>query len=79
MDRPRLRPHPRQRRWPTAATPWLFGLGVGLTTMLALGSWLLLSDPVVAADVAATGDLMPLLEAVFATLRAALADLLSYL
>lgn len=77
MDRPRPRSQPR--RWPPAATPWLFGLGVGLTTVLALASWLLLSDPVVAADVAATGDLMPLVEAVFETLRAALADLLSYL
>ena len=70
MDRPRIRPS----RWPALATPVMIGLG-GLTTVTALSTWLLLTDPVVAA----VGSLMPLVEAIVDTLRSALADLLAYL
>lgn len=77
MDRPRI-PR-RQSRWPAAAAPWVLGVGAGLTSVTALAAWLLLSDPAVAADVAATGDLMPLVEAVFESLRSALAGWLAYL
>ena len=44
-----------------------------------LSTWLLLTDPVVAADVAAAGSLMPLVEAIVDSLRSALGDLLAYL
>jgi hypothetical protein len=78
MDRPRI--DKRQSRWwPAAATPWLLGVGAGLTSVVALAAWLLLSDPAVAADVAASGDLMPLIEAVFEALRSALAGWVGYL
>lgn len=77
MDRPRIaRGH---RRWPAAAMPWVVGVGAGLTSVIALAAWLLLSDPAVAADIAATGDLMPLVEAMFESLRSALAGWLAYL
>jgi hypothetical protein len=74
MDRPRIPPS----RWPSLATPVVIGLG-GLTSVIALASWLLLTDPAMAADVAADGDFMPLVRAMFETLRSALADWLSYL
>jgi len=77
MDRPRIAR--RQRRWPAAATPWIVGVGAGLTSVTALAAWLLLSDPAVAADIAASGDLMPLVEAVFESLRSALAGWLAFL
>ena len=51
----------------------------GLTTVTGLSTWLLLTDPVVAADVAAAGSLMPLVEAIVESLRSALVDLLAYL
>ena len=76
-DRPRVRP-PR-RRWPSLATPMVIGLGAGVTTTIALGSWLMLTDPAVAADVAAAGDLMPLMHAIVDRLRSALVDWLAYL
>jgi hypothetical protein len=75
MDRPR----PRPRHWPSAASRWVLGLGAGVTSLIVLGSWLLLTDPAVAADVAASGELMPLVRAMFETLRSALADWLAYL
>ena len=74
MDRPRIRPS----RWPALATPMMIGLS-GLTTVTGLSTWLLLTDPVVAADVAAAGSLMPLVEAIVESLRSALVDLLAYL
>lgn len=74
-DRPRT-PH---RRWPPLAVALALGLGVSLSSVTALGAWLVLSDPAVAADVAATGDLMPLVAAIVETLRSALGELLSYL
>lgn len=77
MDRPRLARRPK--RWPAAATPWVLSVGAGLTSVTALAAWLLLSDPAVAADVAASGDLMPLVEAMFESLRSALAGWLAYL
>ena len=75
MDRRRI----PQRRWPSLATPLVLGLGVSLSSVTGLGAWLVLTDPAVAADVAASGDLMPLMAAIVETLRSALADLLGYL
>jgi hypothetical protein len=73
------RPRAPQRRWPSVATPLLLGVGASLSSVTGLGAWLMLTDPAVAADVAATGELMPLVQAMFETLRAALADWLAYL
>ena len=57
----------------------MVGVGVGLTAVIALGAWLVLTDPAVAADVAAAGDLMPLVRAIMETLESTLAELLAYL
>ena len=77
MDRPR--PRARRLRWPSSATNLVVSVGVGLTAVIALGAWLVLTDPAVAADVAAAGDLMPLVRAIMETLESTLAELLAYL
>jgi cytochrome c-type biogenesis protein CcmH/NrfG len=69
---------PRSRAWSYA-----FG-GVGVvaacvTPVVATGAWLLLTDGEIAADVATSGDLMPLALAIAETLGEALRDLLAYL
>lgn len=56
----------------------MLGIGAAVTSVTGLGAWLVLSDPVVAADIAASGDLMPLMAAIIETLRSALADVLAY-
>ena len=61
------------------ATPMVVGLGASVTAVTGLGSWLMLTDPAVAADVAAAGDLMPLMHALVEHLRSTLADWLAYL
>lgn len=53
------------------------GFGASVTAVIALGSWLMLTDPAVAADVAAAGDLMPLMRAIFEHLRSTLVDWLA--
>jgi hypothetical protein len=77
MDRPRHRV--RRLPWPSFATQLVVGVGAGASSAIGLGAWLLLTDPVVAADVAASGDLLPLIEALLETLRTALVHLLAYL
>jgi hypothetical protein len=77
MDRPR--PRARRFRWPSKANNLVVGVGVSLTAVIALGAWLVLTDPAVAADVAAAGDLMPLVRAIMETLESTLAELLAYL
>ena len=69
---------PRSRAW-----SYVFG-GVGvvaacITPVVATGVWLLLTDGEMAADVAASRDLMPLALAIAETLGEALRDLLAYL
>ena len=66
-----------------SAWSYVFG-GVGVaaacvTPVVATGTWLLLTDGGLAADVATTGDLMPLVTAIAETLGEALRDLLAYL
>jgi hypothetical protein len=58
--------------------------GVGLLVAVVvpvagLGVWLLLTDPAVAADVAASGDLWPLAEAIVDALGKTLGVLIRYL
>jgi hypothetical protein len=56
------------------------GVGFGLAIPLAgVGVWSLLTDPAVAADVAASGDFWPLARAIAETLGVALGALVSYL
>jgi hypothetical protein len=74
-DRPRI----HTRHWPSMATPLALGIGASLTSVTGLAAWLVLSDPAVAADIAASGDLMPLMEAIVESLRSALAGWLAYL
>jgi hypothetical protein len=74
MDRPRI----REPYWPSLTTPAVIGLG-GITSVTALSAWLVFTDPLVAADVAAAGSLMPLVVAIVDTLRDALAELLAFL
>ena len=75
---PLLREVTRTRAWSYA-----FG-GVGVvaacvTPVVATGAWLMLTDPDLAADVATSGDLMPLALAIAESLGEALRGLLAYL
>lgn len=70
---------PVSRRWPSLAVTGV-GLLVALMVPVAsLGAWLILTDPVVAADVAASGDLWPLAQAIVDALGRTLGELLRYL
>lgn len=63
MDRPRLRPT-KSDIWTSRA---LTGLGVAaacLVPIIGLGGWALMTDPALAADVAASGEMWPLVEAI---------------
>ncbi len=60
----------------------LGGVGVlaaAITPLVAVGTWLLLTDAELATDVAVTGDLMPLALAIAGTLGEALRGLVAYL
>ncbi len=67
------------------ARAWSYLVGGGavlvacVVPVLATGTWLLLTDPGLASDVALNGDLMPLALAIVDTLGDALRDLLAYL
>ena len=69
---------PRSRAWSYA-----FGsvgvVAACVTPVVATGAWLLLTDGEIAADVASSGDLMPLALAIAETLGEALRDLVAYL
>ena len=69
----------RPRAWPAYALAGAGALAACATPIAALGVWLLLTDPVVAADVATSGDLLPLARAIADTLGEALRDVLAYL
>lgn len=61
MDRPRQR---HRFSWSLFAIRLAAFVTALVTPVVGLGAWLLLADPAVAADVAASGDLWPLLDAV---------------
>lgn len=69
MDVPR---HRRRLSWSLLAIRLTAFVTALVTPVTGLGAWLLLADPAVAADVAASGDLWPLLEAVMDVLSHAL-------
>jgi len=76
MDRPVQ--HPRRSRLLVAATT-VGVIAACLAPVAAAGTWLLVTDPAVAADVAAEGNLMPVAEALVSALGRALASLLAYM
>jgi hypothetical protein len=76
MDRPRTI---RRTSWSLLVVRVVAFITALVTPVTALGAWLLLTDPAVAADVAANGDLWPLVEAVVDVLSSALKQTLSLL
>ncbi|MEZ5293684.1 MAG: hypothetical protein R2745_21550 [Vicinamibacterales bacterium] len=63
MDIPRVKPS-RTEVWTSRTATWLGVAAVCVTPIVAAGAWLLVTDPVLAADVAATGDPWPLVRAI---------------
>lgn len=76
MDRLRIKPS-RTRRWTSRAMLALGVLALSVTPVVSLGAWLVMSDPAVAADVAAEGDLWPIVRAIVETIGDAVRDLLA--
>ena len=76
MDRIRIRPS-RTRRWTSRAALAFGVLALCVTPVVSVGAWLVMSDPAVAADVAAEGDLWPIMRAIVETLGDAVRDLLA--
>jgi len=76
MDRPAYHP----RRSPLLVAVSTAGaIAVGLAPAAAAGTWLLVTDPAVAADVAVKGNLWPVAEALVKIVGRAIADVLVYL
>lgn len=50
-----------------------------VTPVLAVGAWLVMSDPVVATDIAVDGSLWPLVRAIVETVSDAVRDLIALL
>ncbi|MBL8135616.1 MAG: hypothetical protein JNL48_03260 [Acidobacteria bacterium] len=76
MDRPRITPS-RTRCWTSRAVLALGVLALSVTPVVSVGAWLVMSDPAVAADVAAEGDLWPIVRAIAETIGDAVRDLLA--
>jgi len=76
MDRPVQRPH---RTWLVTATTTAGILAATLAPVAAVGTWLLVTDPEVAAEVAAESSVLPLLASIAETLGRALVNLVAYL
>lgn len=76
MDRLRITAS-RTRRWTWRAILTLGTLVLSVTPVVSLGAWLVMSDPAVAADVAAEGDLWPIVRAIVETIGDAVRDLLA--
>jgi hypothetical protein len=76
MDRPVARAH---RSWFLTATTTAGIVAATLAPVAAVGTWLLVTDPEVAAEVAADSSVLPLVEAIADTLGRALMKLVAYL
>ncbi len=76
MDRLRIKPS-LTRRWTSRAILALGVLTLCVTPVVSVGAWLVMSDPAVAADVAAEGDLWPIVRAIVETLGDAVRDVLT--
>ena len=78
MDFPRTRQHPALA-WMARAVKGLAVVTACVTPLAVLAFWSVLTKPAVAADIATSGDLWPLAEAIADTLRHVLRDVLAYL
>ena len=78
MDRLRIKPS-RTRRWTSRLILAVGVLTLCVTPVVSVGAWLVMSDPAVAADVAAEGDLWPIVRAIADALGEAVRDLLELL
>ncbi len=78
MDRPRITPS-RSRRYTWRAVVAVGVVALCVTPVVAVGAWLVMSDPAVAADVATEGDLWPIVRAIVETVGEAVRDLLAML
>ena len=76
MDRPL---HPARRPWFITAVTTAGLVSLALAPVFAVGTYLLLTDPFVAGEVAADGSVLPLVNAIAETLGLALVKLLAYL
>jgi hypothetical protein len=76
MDRPVQRHH---RSWFFTATTTAGIVAATLAPVAAVGTWLLVTDPEVAGEVAADRSVLPLVEAIAETLGRALVKLVAYL
>ncbi len=76
MDRLRIKTS-LTRRWTSRAILALGVLTLCVTPVVSVGAWLVMSDPAVAADVAAEGDLWPIVRAIVETLGDAVRDVLT--
>jgi hypothetical protein len=76
MDRPAH--HPR-RSWFLVVVSTAGIVAAGLTQVAAIGTWLLVTDPEVAGEVAAAGSLMPVLTAMAQAAGRAIVSALVYL
>ncbi len=76
MDVPRIKPS-RSRIWTWRALLTAGLVALVVVPVVAMGAWLVIADPVVAADVAAEGDLWPIVRAIVETVRDAFRDLLA--
>lgn len=78
MDRPRIRPS-RTSLWTSRAIVTFSVSALCVTPVVALGAWLVMSDPVVAGDIVAEGDLWPLVRAIVDTVSDAVGALIALL
>jgi hypothetical protein len=76
MDRPAH--HPR-RSWFLVVVTTAGIIAAGLTPVAAVGTWLLVTDPEVAGEVAAAGSLLPIASAIAQLVGRAIVGALVYL
>ena len=76
MDFIRIKPS-RSRRYTWRVVVAIGVVALCVTPVVAVGAWLVMTDPAVAADVAAEGELWPIVRAIVETVGDAVRDLLS--
>jgi len=76
MDFIRIKPS-RSRRYTWRAVVAIGVAALCVTPVVAVGAWLVMTDPAVAADVAAEGELWPIVRAIVETVGDAVRDLLA--
>jgi hypothetical protein len=76
MDFIRIKPS-RSRRYTWRVVVAIGVVALCVTPVVAVGAWLVMTDPAVAADVAAEGELWPIVRAIVETVGDAVRDLLA--